>query len=90
MFYTLRIILLLLYLYSIQKCCIRTEAFFKKAFLKISQNSQENTCNGVSFLSAASNCIKKGSPAHMFSVNFAKLLKTSVFIDHFRSQDEKH
>ena len=50
MFHTLRISLVLLYLYPIQKCYIRTEVFFKKAFLKISQNSQENTCNGVSFL----------------------------------------
>ena len=27
----------------------RTEVFYKKVFLKISQNSQENTCTGVSF-----------------------------------------
>ena len=26
------------------------EVFYKKVFLKISQNSQENTCAGVSFL----------------------------------------
>ena len=31
------------------------EVFLKKVFLKMSQNSQENTCIGVSFLSAASN-----------------------------------
>ena len=45
----------------------------KKVFLEISQNSQENTCVGVSFLIKlhASNFIKK--------VNFAKFLKTFFF-----------
>ena len=44
----------------------------KKAFLEISQNSQENTCARVSFL------IKLHAPplAQVFPVNFAKFLKT--------------
>ena len=31
----------------------RTEVFLKKVFLKKSQNSQENTCTGIPFLSAS-------------------------------------
>ena len=65
---------------------VNTEAatggvLFKKVFLEISQNSQENICVRVSFL------IKK-RPAHLlkkrpwhrcFPVNFVKLLKTPFF-----------
>ena len=32
----------------------RAEVFCKKVFLKISQNSQENTCAGVSYVSGLS------------------------------------
>ena len=42
----------------------------KKMFLKISQNSKENTCASVSFL------IKKGLWHRCFPVNFAKYLRT--------------
>ena len=35
------------------------EVLLKKVFLKISKNLQGNTCTGVSFLSAASNCINE-------------------------------
>ena len=48
------------------------EVFFKKVFLKMSQNSQENTSNRVSFLSATSNFIKKENPAHLFPCEFCK------------------
>ena len=57
----------------------RTEVFFKKVFLNISQNSQESTCNGVSFLSAASNFIKKETPAHEFSCEICKIFKNILF-----------
>ena len=40
--------------------------FLKKVFLKISQNSQDSTCTGVSFLSAASNFINEEIPARCF------------------------
>ena len=45
----------------------------KKEFLKLSQNSQENTCARVSFLT------KVFSGTENFSVNFAKFLKTNCF-----------
>ena len=40
--------------------------FFKKVFLKISQNSQENTCTAVSFLRAASNFNNEETPVQCF------------------------
>ena len=40
--------------------------FFKKVFLKISQNSQENTCIAVSFLRAASNFNNEETPVQCF------------------------
>ena len=48
----------------------------KKVFLKISQNSQENTCARVSFL------IKLQVLHRCFPVNFAKFLGTPFFIEH--------
>ena len=56
--------LVLLYLYSIQSS--RREVFLKEVFLKTSQNSQENTCTGVSFLTTASNFINEETPAQCF------------------------
>ena len=55
----------------------RNEVFFKKVFLKTSQNSQENTCNGVSFLSTASNFIKKDISFlwHVFSCELCNIFK---------------
>ena len=50
---------------------------FKEVFLKISQNSQENTCTRASFL------IKLKTLWHRcFLVNFAKFLRPLFFIDH--------
>ena len=37
--------------------------FLKNVFLKISQNLQENTCTGVSFLSAAGKFVNEETPA---------------------------
>ena len=53
----------------------RPEVFCKKVFLKISQNSQENTCARVSFL------IKR-LWNRCFPVDFAIFLRTSIFIEH--------
>ena len=53
----------------VQRCSV------KKVFLKISQNSQENTCARVSFL--------KKRPWHKrFLVNFTKFLGAPIFIEH--------
>ena len=49
----------------------RTEVFFKKLFLKISQNSQENTFAGVS-LSAARNFFEIENPAQVLSCEFLR------------------
>ena len=64
------------YHFGIYYICIlsknnRTEVFFKKLFLKISQNSQENTFAGVS-LSAARNFFKIENPAQALSCEFLR------------------
>ena len=53
----------------------------KKVFLEISQNSQENTCDRVSFLiklhaTLLKNLLKKRLSHRCFPVNFAKFLRT--------------
>ena len=53
----------------------QTEVFLKKVFLIISQNLQENTCTGISFLITASKFINEETPAQFFpkpSTFFAK------------------
>ena len=49
----------------------------KKAFLEISQNSQENTCATVSFL-------KKRLWQRYFPVNFEKFVRTHFLTEHLR------
>ena len=66
---------------SRQRCSINT------VFLKISQNSQENTCARVSFLiklqaSQPATLLKKRLWHRCFPVNFAKFLRTTFFIEH--------
>ena len=68
---------------SHQKCSVR------KVFLKISQNSQENTCARVSFLIKLQvsglqvfNFIKKKTLAQVFSWEFCKVFKNTFFIEH--------
>ena len=61
----------------------------KKVSLKNSQNSQENTCAGVSFLiklqAVACNFTKKRcSGTGSFSVNFVNFLRTSFLTEHFQ------
>ena len=51
----------------------------KKMFLEISQNSEENMGVRVSFLL---NFIKIETLAQLFSVNFAKILRTPFFTEH--------
>ena len=46
----------------------------KKVFLKISQNSQENTCARVSFL-----IIKKETLEQVFSCEFYEIFKNTYF-----------
>ena len=52
----------------------------KKVFLKILQNSQENTRVRDSFL--INDFIKKESLAQVFSCEFAKFLRTPFFTEH--------
>ena len=58
----------------------------KKVFLKVSQNSQENTCVRVSFLiklqALACNFIKRECLAHMFSCTFCEIFKNTFFTEH--------
>ena len=48
----------------------------KNKFLKISQNLQENTCAGVSFLIIL---------AQAFSSDFCKIFKNTNFVEHPRT-----
>ena len=58
-------------------------------FLKISQNSQENTGDRVSFLiklqAEACNFIKKETLAQEFSCEFCEISKNTFFTEHFRA-----
>ena len=64
----------------VQRCSV------KGVFLKISQNSQENICAGVSFLIKlqASNFIEKETLAQVFPVNFSKFLGASSSTEHLQ------
>ena len=65
--------------------CLRSHrrCSVKKEFLKLSQNSQEKICVGVSFLSLrAANLFKKRLWRRCFPVNFSKFLGTSFSIEH--------
>ena len=52
----------------------------KKVFLKISQNSQENTCARISFLIK-----KKKALAQVFSCEFYEIFKNIFFREHLRT-----
>ena len=63
----------------------------KKVFLKISQNSQENTCARVSFLIKLqasglrpATLLKKRLRHRCFPVNFVKFLRTHFFTERLR------
>ena len=66
-----------------QRCSV------KEVILKISQNSQKNTCARVSFLTKlqgsglrTATLLKKRIWHTCFSMNFAKILRASFFIEH--------
>ena len=54
-------------------------------FLKVSRNSQENTCASISFLIRPATLFKKRLRHRCFPVNFAKFLATPFFIEHLRA-----
>ena len=58
----------------------------REVTLKISKNSQEDTCARVSFLvklqAKACNFIKKGTVAQVFSYEFCETFKNTFFIEH--------
>ena len=61
---------------------------WEKVFLKMSQNSQENTCAGFPFLIK----LQAWGPLWRFTVNFAKLFGTPFFADrsnHWRCSIKK-
>ena len=53
----------------------RPEVFYKKVFLKISQNLQENTCARI--------FINKETLAQVFSYEFCEIFKNTFSIEHF-------
>ena len=64
----------------------------KKMFLKISQNSQENTFIGFSFLIklqacrlAGCNFIKKETPIQAFSCEFCEIFRNTFFTEHLQA-----
>ena len=52
---------------------VKQQVFWKKMFLKILQNSQENICQSLLFDKNAGNFTQTKTP-----VKFAKLLRTSI------------
>ena len=60
-----------------QRCSV------KKVFLKVSQNSQENTCARVSFLTKMQVSAKRLWHRY-FPVNFVKILRTRFLTEHLR------
>ena len=63
------------------------EVFFKKVFLKISQNSQENTCTKVA---EACNSIKKEALAQVLSCEFCETFKNIFFKEQFWATASEH
>ena len=65
-----------------QRCSV------KRVFLKISQNSQENTCATFSFVikfqAEAYNFNKKDTLEQVFSSEFCEISKNAFFIEHLR------
>ena len=59
----------------------------KKKLLKISQNSEENSCARASFLiklRASVNFIQKEALAHLLSYEFCEIFMNTFFIEHIR------
>ena len=75
------------YLIQQDKEAVAQRCSIKKVFLKILQNSQENTCARASFLiklqAEACNFIEKETLAQVyFPVNFPKFLRTPFLTEH--------
>ena len=66
------------------------EVFYKKMFLNISQNSQENTCASLFFNKVAGNFIKKETLVQVFSCEFSKIFKNTFFTEHLRATASKY
>ena len=65
---------------SQNKSSYRKWSFIERVFLKISQNSQENTCFGVSFIvNLLANLLKKTIQHRRFPVNFAIILRNVFY-----------
>ena len=67
----------------------------KKAVLKTSQNSQENSCVGVSFFNKVADLrpatlFKKTLQHRCFPVNFLKFLRTPFFTEHLLPTAKKN
>ena len=71
----------LLCIWIIQTEAATRSALWKKMFLEISQNSEENTCARISFLKAC-NFIKKETLAQVFLCEFCKILRTPFLTEH--------
>ena len=56
----------------------------EKVFLKISQNSQENTCTRVSSRLRSTTLLKKETLAQVFSCKFCEISKNTFFTKHLR------
>ena len=68
------------------------EFYGKKLFLKISQNSQENTCARVFFNKVAGdacNFIEKETLAQLFSCEFCEISKNNFFTEHLHTSASK-
>ena len=65
---------------SLQHCSetANRSVLLKKMFLKISQNSHEHTCFGISFSAKLLAVIKKKPQHRCFTVNIAKFLRTPI------------
>ena len=62
----------------------RRRCSVEKVFLKISQNSQENTCTRITLLKKHSTAVKK-LWQRCFPVNFEKKIKYTFFTGHLRA-----
>ena len=67
-----------------------TFTHIKKVFLEILQDSQENTCVWVSFLSPeAYNFIKKKTPTQVYSRQYNEIFKNAYFTEQLCATDFK-
>ena len=73
-------IMKILVIVNVQPEAATRGALWKKGFLEISQNSQENVCVPASFLTL----LKKRLWHRFFPVNFAKFLRTFFFTEYLQ------